>query len=264
METIISAEDMFGSVIPSATQIKPLSLGDMVALGMSISETDDAVMLEVPFIAQKKLVEYVKNVGFGASKVLDVLLRGMLTAAGMTGKVQFQINEKTFTWSAQMLKNSPKEEAGQPEPAAGIVAPPASISDEDQKVAHKSGANSSHFSPFSFFCPFEGVRLTCQRFLAGNRKYEAGTTVYAEMNWLKALASRDVAFFRDRAGHALEHLLYEMHGTEDSGPGGNLGAVGWWVETFAYVKSRDPFLYACIQGKHHITDAEAEKAYAVG
>lgn len=129
---------------------------------------------------------------------------------------------------------------------------------DNDKVTHSSGSTSSHFSPFSFFNPFEGVKLTCQRFVAGNHKHENDDPVYANMNWLKAFHARDVGFFRDRAGHALEHLLDEMHGVDDGDPGGNLGAVGWCVEVFAYVKKNDPFLYGAIQGKWRIDDADTE------
>lgn len=116
------------------------------------------------------------------------------------------------------------------------------------RITHFSGAHSSHLSPFSFYNPFEGAKLTCERFREGNRKYENGTTVYAKMNWLKAFHAKDVDFFRSRAGHALEHLIAEMHGEDDNGPGGNLGAVGWWVEVMAYVRKHDPGFYAQIQG----------------
>ncbi len=118
----------------------------------------------------------------------------------------------------------------------------------DDKVTHTSGSQSSHFSEFSFYNPFEGAKLTCQRFKEGNRKYEDSDTVYANMNWLKAFHAKDINFFRDRSGHALEHLIAEMHGDEDEKPGGNLGAVGWWVEIMAYVRKHDPVFYKAIQG----------------
>jgi len=120
---------------------------------------------------------------------------------------------------------------------------------ETEIVQHVSGAKSSHFSPFVFNSPFEGAKLTCQRFAYGDGKYAPGETVYENLNWMKALKARDVGFFRDRAGHALDHLVKEMRGIDDDGPGGNLGAVGWWVEVFAYVKKHDPQLYGAIQGK---------------
>ena len=129
----------------------------------------------------------------------------------------------------------------------------------EDKVTHGSGATSSHFSPFSFFNPFEGAKLTCQRFMSGNHKHENDDPVYANMNWLKAFHARDVGFFRDRAGHALEHFIAEMHGQDDADPGGNLGAVGWWQEVFACVKRRDPFLYGAIQGKWSIGDSDLEE-----
>lgn len=122
----------------------------------------------------------------------------------------------------------------------------------ESKVAHGSGATSSHYSPFNFLNPFEGSQLTCQRFKEGNRKHEDNNPVYSEANWLKAFYARDVAFFRDRAGHALEHLIAEMRGDDDDAPGGNLGAVGWWQEVMAFVKKHDPYLYAAIQGKYAI------------
>jgi hypothetical protein len=124
----------------------------------------------------------------------------------------------------------------------------------ESNVTHASGATSSHFSPFSFYAPFEGIKLTCLRFLHGNWKHENGNTVYADANWLKAFRARDVQFFRDRAGHALEHLIAEMRGENDPDPGGNLGAVGWWVEVMAFVKKNDPEFYAMIQGIVPVTE----------
>jgi len=127
------------------------------------------------------------------------------------------------------------------------------------KVAHKSGASSSHFSPFNFLPTYEGAKLTSARFKHGADKYEA-STVYDEANWLKAFRARDVAFFRDRAGHCLEHLVAEMRGQDDSDPGGNLGALGWFQDVMAFVKKNDPFFYGAIQGKWAIDDKEAESA----
>lgn len=131
------------------------------------------------------------------------------------------------------------------------------LTDESERVTHTSGALCSHFSPFNFLCPFEGAKLTCQRFRAGNVKYENDSPVCSDANWMKALKARDVTFFRDRAGHAMEHLVAEMRGEADHNPGGNLGAVGWWVEIMAYVSKADPHLYGAIQGKWPIeTTAE--------
>lgn len=132
----------------------------------------------------------------------------------------------------------------------------------EAKVSHSSGATSSHFSPFSFFNPYEGTKLTDMRFAEGNRKHENDNPVYADANWLKAFNARDVKFFRDRAGHAMEHLIDEMRGKDDEDPGGNLGAVGWFQEVMAFVKKNDPFFYACIQGKFNVNDTKAELAFA--
>jgi hypothetical protein len=120
---------------------------------------------------------------------------------------------------------------------------------EEVKVAHKSGATSSHFSPFNFYCTYEGTKLTTARFKAGNTKHENDNPVYSEANWLKAYHAKDIEFFRDRAGHALEHLIDEMRGQDDKDPGGNLGAVGWFVDVMAFVKKNDPAFYEAIQGK---------------
>lgn len=119
---------------------------------------------------------------------------------------------------------------------------------DPNKVAHSSGAASSHFSPFSFNATYEGAKVTAQRFAAGNAKYENNTNVYADANWLKAYHAKDWKFFRDRAGHALEHLIDEMRGKNDSDPGGNLGALGWFVDVMAFVKVNDPVFYQQIQG----------------
>lgn len=129
---------------------------------------------------------------------------------------------------------------------------------EEEKVSHSSGATSSHFSPFTFYPTYEGVRLTSLRFKEGNRKHENSDPIYSNANWLKAFKARDVAFFRDRAGHAMEHLIDEMRGVDDKDPGGNLGAVGWFQDVMAYVKKNDPFLYGAIQGKWNINDRNAE------
>jgi hypothetical protein len=129
----------------------------------------------------------------------------------------------------------------------------------EKKVAHSSGAASSHFSPFYFNPTFEGLKLTCLRYKEGNRKYENSGTVWAEANWLKAFKARDVQFFRDRAGHCLEHLIDEMRGKDDLDPGGNLGAIGWFQDAMAFVKKYDPFFYGAIQGKWAIDDSKKEK-----
>lgn len=127
--------------------------------------------------------------------------------------------------------------------------------EQPAKVEHKSGAGSSHFSPFNFLPTYAGVRLLSLRFKAGNVKYENNNPVYDEANWLKAVKARDIDFFRDRAGHAMEHLINEMRGEDDPDPGGNLGAIMWFCDVMAYVQSKDPELYAAIQGKSHLNTA---------
>ena|ERR1043166_887418 len=130
---------------------------------------------------------------------------------------------------------------------------------DDVKVVHKSGATASHHSPFCFNHTFEGAKLTSLRFQEGNRYHEDDNPVYVEANWLKAVYERDVMFFRNRAGHALEHLIDEMRGKDDPKPGGNLGAVGWFQDIMAFTRKHDPFLYGAIQGKWRIDDEVLEK-----
>lgn len=251
--TIVNAADAFGKCEPK--QLVTLTIEQILELGVLVFKDNQVVgparlRVVVPLDAQHKLVEYVKSHGFGASRALDALINAMLDTIGFTGDIEFQTNPETFDWVAK--EKSPKGDAGLPgEPGAPAPQTSSPVDPEMEKVVHASGAGSSHFSPYSFYNPFEGAKLTCQRFRAGNLKYENGTTVYADMNWLKAFTARDVAFFRDRAGHAVEHLIAEMHGNDDDGPGGNLGAVGWWVEVFAFVKANDPAFYAVIQGKCH-------------
>ena len=116
-------------------------------------------------------------------------------------------------------------------------------------VVSASGSTSSHFSDFNFHPTYEGARLTALRFKHGNEKHENSGTVYSEANWLKAYHARDVAFFRDRGGHSMEHLIDEMRGVDDPDPGGNLGAIGWYVDVLAFIKKNDPHFYGAIQGK---------------
>lgn len=123
-------------------------------------------------------------------------------------------------------------------------------------VNHISGASSSHFSPYNFIPTWEGMKLTAQRFLAGNAKHEKNNPVYLEANWLQAFHARDVGFFRDRAGHAMEHLIAEMRGDDDFDPGGNLGGLGWFQDVMAYVKKNDPDFYGAIQGKWRVEDLD--------
>lgn len=126
-------------------------------------------------------------------------------------------------------------------------------------IASASGATSSHAAPFSFYPTYEGQKLTSLRFEHGNAKHEKNDPVYLNANWLKAFHARDVAFFRERAKHCMEHFIDEMRGKDDMDPGGNLGAMGWFQDVMAYVKVNDPFFYGAIQGKWNITDTSMEK-----
>lgn len=60
-------------------------------------------------------------------------------------------------------------------------------------------------------------------------RFEAGARKYGENQWRKGL--RDPQFLRERANHALQHLLNYIHGTDNGEDTAvdNLGAVGWAV-----------------------------------
>lgn len=122
------------------------------------------------------------------------------------------------------------------------------------KFVHSSGATSSHRAAPYFFMTGAGDKLTALRFEAGNEKHEDGTPVYDQANWLRALKTRDWKFFRDRAAHARDHLHDEMRGTIDTAPGGNLGAVGWFVDIAAFVAEKDPEFWQVVQGIRHPDD----------
>ena len=132
------------------------------------------------------------------------------------------------------------------------------------KVTHSSGANSSYKAPNFFLMPGNSIDLTAQRFEYGNDKYEDGNTVYNDANWLKAFYARDLQFFRDRAGHVKKHLWAEMRGHDDPAPGGNLGAIGWWLDVMAFIKDEDPYFYGALQGKYaYIPDKLADPPGAI-
>lgn len=141
------------------------------------------------------------------------------------------------------------------------IAPPP----PDPLYEHISGATSSYPGAPYFFDPGYGAKLTAYRFHHGNIKHENSNTIYAEANWLNAARYRDYVFFRDRAAHCLDHLRDEMRGIEDAGPGGNLGAIGWFQSVMATVKAKDPEFYQVIQGVRQPGDYTTEApSYGIG
>ncbi len=119
----------------------------------------------------------------------------------------------------------------------------------NDKVTFTSGATSSagHDYPYHLMTHC-AEKLTALRFGAGNKKHENDDTVLANANWLKAFHSRDLEFFRNRYTHARDHMDAEMQGRFDDDPGGNIGAVGWFIEVLAYVKEYDPDFYSAVVG----------------
>lgn len=61
------------------------------------------------------------------------------------------------------------------------------------------------------------------------KRFEAGAAKYGENKWRLGLGDRD--FLRDRANHAMAHLLNYIHGLDngEDTSADNLGAVGWAV-----------------------------------
>lgn len=64
---------------------------------------------------------------------------------------------------------------------------------------------------------------------AVERRFALGAEKYGERQWEAGL--RDPKFLRERANHALTHLLNYIHGTDngEDSPMDNLAAVGWGV-----------------------------------
>ncbi len=133
-------------------------------------------------------------------------------------------------------------------PAAVLIPTMPAPAPKDDKVAFSSGATSSGQAPPLRYVMPEFEAEIAYRFDAGNRKHEKGTNIFAEANWLKAFHARDTAFFQDRMHHARVHFDLEMRGRRDKDPGGNRGAIGWWLSVAAFVERWDPELYNAIVG----------------
>lgn len=124
-------------------------------------------------------------------------------------------------------------------------ATPADFAD---KVKFASGATSGgSYPPFNLMTGFGRVR-GAERFGYGNAKHEAGQTILADANWLKAFHARDLPFFRDRISHAQEHIFAESQGRFDKNSGGNWGAVAWCCDVMPFVEKFDPEFYLAVVG----------------
>lgn len=132
----------------------------------------------------------------------------------------------------------------------------------DALVTFASGATSSKAFPAFWRVPIEGLELEAARFNYGNHKHEHDNPVHSQANWLIAFHARDVAFYWDRATHAVEHIWREMRGDDDFEPGGNIGGARWFTAIMAFTKKYDPELYEAIQGKRNLAK-EAQSAVRV-
>jgi hypothetical protein len=106
---LISAEASFP--VPRKPTMPEFTAADLHVLGITIAETEETRLVEVPFLAQKKLVEAVKQFGFGAANALDAVIAKILKLAGIEGKVEMSSDPKTFTWRAWQKKNAQPEAA---------------------------------------------------------------------------------------------------------------------------------------------------------
>lgn len=98
---LISIEDKFGK---SRGPVYPtLTVQDLIELGVVYVETDEMVLVEVPILTQKKLIETTKNYGFGIGRALDQMMRDMLNVFGIKGKAEMAVDEK-LTWRAWQKK----------------------------------------------------------------------------------------------------------------------------------------------------------------
>lgn len=91
-----------------------------------------------------------------------------------------------------------------------------------EEIRFASGAVCAHGALRYDLVPRVLLDAVAQRFTAGAAKY-------GDDNLQKGMD--DPEFLRERANHALEHLLNYIHGTDngEDSPRDNLAAVGWGV-----------------------------------
>lgn len=132
-EKIVHAEDSFGK--SSAPALPEFTLEDLVGLGITVVDSDTTLMIEVPMLAQKKLIESLKGHGFGASKALDLVMQKMLKVVGFIGKISMKADPQTFAWTAwQDKRTDAKEEA--PAPPAPQTTEPQPV--DDAELLHEN------------------------------------------------------------------------------------------------------------------------------
>lgn len=132
-EPIVHAEDSFGKSSPPA--LPEFTLEDLIGLGITVVDSDSTLTIEVPLVAQKKLIESVKGHGFGASKAVDVVLERILKLVGFTGKISMTADPKTFAWTAwQDKRTDAKEEAPAPTAPQAAEQPPT----DDEELLHEN------------------------------------------------------------------------------------------------------------------------------
>lgn len=113
-DKLIDASNAFGKGTDRPQPIPTFSIEDLAAMGARYVETEETKLFELPFSAQRQLVDVLRRYGFGVGHALDELLKRILELYGFDGRVQTKTSEK-FDWIAFQSK---KEGAAQPLDAA--------------------------------------------------------------------------------------------------------------------------------------------------
>ncbi len=101
--------EVAGTKTEASDGIPDFSLEELLGFGITFVDVDGTKSVEIPFDAQKKLVESVQHLGFGTPRALDVILRRIFQAGGLLGRVKMSTDEKTLTWRATEAEEEPSQ-----------------------------------------------------------------------------------------------------------------------------------------------------------
>ncbi len=204
---IIHAEDKFGAQTPPPC-FPEYTMEDLVALGITLLETEEHRTIEVSFAAQKKLVEAAQMFGFGARKALDKLMGGMLEKFGFSGQVQFHADEKTFAWSAWQSKvqPTPKDDAAPAQEPSNSGSGEAERGREDVQFASGAvrDANVAGSKTAKYSARYDLISAIGLRRLA--ETYGEGAMKYTDHNWRKGMPVSVMI------NHAMAHITSYLTG----------------------------------------------------